>query len=42
MYHDYVKTLSKRFEANLTSIEVGQNFEYGPEFEIANPVCKLL
>jgi hypothetical protein len=40
MYHDYVKTLSKRFEANLTSIEVGQNFEYGPEFEIA--ICNTL
>jgi hypothetical protein len=40
LYRNYVETLSKRFQANLNSIEVGHNFDYGPEFEIA--ICKTL
>lgn len=40
IYKNYVKTLSDRFLANISSIEVGHNFEYGAEFEIV--VCETL
>ncbi len=39
-YGDFLKTISERFEALYSEIEVGYNYDYGPEFEIA--ICKLL
>lgn len=40
IYGDYVKTLSKRFVANIDAIVAGYSFEYGPEFEVA--ICETL
>jgi hypothetical protein len=40
VYHDYVKTVTTRFEAALSEIQAIHNFDYGPEFEIA--ICKIL
>ena len=40
LYHDYIDTLSKRFLANLSTIETEHNFEYGVEFEIV--LCETL
>jgi hypothetical protein len=39
-YHDYVRTLAKRFEAALGEIDAIYNFDYGDEFEVA--LCKIL
>lgn len=39
-YRNYVLTLSERVAASLSTIETKQNFEYGPEFEIA--MCQVL
>jgi hypothetical protein len=39
-YHDYIKVISERFVANLSTIETEHSFEYGPEFEIV--LCKTL
>ncbi len=35
VYGEYIETLSKRFVAAFSTIEAGQNFDYGSEFEIA-------
>jgi hypothetical protein len=40
LYDDYVKRLADQFDANLTQISVGYNFDYGDEYEIA--ICKTL
>jgi hypothetical protein len=40
LYNDYIKKLSERFEAELTNILVGHNFDYGYEFEVA--LCQIL
>jgi hypothetical protein len=40
MYRDFVRNLSARVEAELSTIAVGHNFELGPEFEIA--LCNVL
>jgi hypothetical protein len=40
MYAEYVKQLARRFHQALENIEAEQNFEYGPEFEIA--LCEVL
>lgn len=39
-YRNFVHTLSKRISANLDTIEIQHNFEYGPEFEIV--MCEVL
>jgi hypothetical protein len=40
LYRNYVKTLSSRLDAQITTIEAGYNFDYGLEFEIV--LCELL
>ena len=40
LYRDLVNTLSERITVSLDCIEVGHNFEYGVEFEIA--LCEAL
>jgi len=40
LYNNFVKKLSERFKEQLGKIEVGYNFDYGSEFEIA--LCRLL
>lgn len=40
LYNDYVRTLSRRFEAKLSSIEAVHNFDYGDEFEVV--LCEAL
>jgi hypothetical protein len=40
IYSNYVRTLSRRFVANIDAIVAGYNFEYGPEFEVA--ICETL
>jgi hypothetical protein len=39
-YADYVGKLSRQFETELATIEAGENFDYGDEFELA--ICRLL
>jgi hypothetical protein len=39
-YGKWVKTLSERLKANLSTVDVEHNFEYGPEFEVV--ICKTL
>ena len=39
-YHDYVKTLAKRFDSRLSEIAGIHGFDYGPEFEIT--LCTIL
>ena len=39
-YGKWVKTLSERFEANLSTVDVEHGFEYGSEFEVV--ICKSL
>lgn len=40
LYHNFADTLSILLEANLSSIQTGHNFEYGPELEII--LCETL
>jgi len=40
LYGGYVTTLAERFDEALREIQVGYNFEYGSEFEIA--ICQTL
>jgi hypothetical protein len=40
LYRDYVRTLSERFEANLSYIQHVYNFDVGDEFEVA--ICQTL
>lgn len=40
MYSGFVRTLSERVKLNLGTIEIGHNFDYGPEFEIV--MCEAL
>lgn len=40
LYHNYVETLSTRFEQAFMDIAVGTNLDFGEEFEIA--LCKVL
>lgn len=39
-YHDYIRTLAKRFDATLSYIDAIYNFDYGDEFEVA--LCEVL
>lgn len=39
-YGKWVKTLSERLKASLSTVDVEHNFEYGPEFEVV--ICKTL
>jgi hypothetical protein len=39
-YDDFVKKIAENFEAALSEIQAGHNFDLGPEFEVA--VCKML
>lgn len=40
LYNNYVKTLSERLLSELSTIETGNNYEYGAEFEIV--LCQVL
>jgi hypothetical protein len=40
MYRDYIRTLSQRFEANISYIQYVYGFDMGDEFEVA--ICKTL
>ncbi|WP_410001733.1 DUF6602 domain-containing protein [Singulisphaera sp. GP187] len=40
LYRDFIKTVSTRFDANLTYLQAIWNFDLGREFEVA--ICKTL